>query len=648
MPAFASGLARRLRPRMTRVEPAQLGPPPRTGVIGLVFLAQWFGLATGLIELVALLVRNHFYGAATLGALQLSRHFTWMIPATHLLIFSAVGVALAPMALIRSRWGARVAVFLIGGISLFGLLATIPGLHAAAVAVLAAGVSARLVPMIEARKAGMRTLVRITLPLMMMLVAGLAGLRYYQLSAAEKVARSMLPPAAPGAPNVLLIVMDTVRADRLSLHGYERDTTPNLVRLSKRGIRFDKARSAAAWTLPSHASMFTGRLPNELQVFVNRPLDGTYPTVAEFLRDRGYNTSGFVANTHFCNSWFGLDRGFLHYEDYYAANLVLSLTETFRSAELGRRILQVTVANHNVRPGETNQRKDAAQINRDFLGWLSQQKDRPFFTFLNYYDAHDPYLPPNGFDRAFGVKPTTTADIQLLQSPHVNQKLASGDGITPRDVALVRDAYDDCIAYLDEQLGKLIDELDRRGVLDNTLVIVTSDHGEHLGEHKIYGHGQSLYQPEIHVPLLVTLPKGQHAGTTSPDPVSLRDLAATVVDTVARGAKSPFPGKSLARFWDGTTRTDDPFADPAISELVRGTHADPKIKWPPALRGPMESLATHDKVYIRNGDGTEEIYNIKTDPEELHDLSKTDAGKADIERFRAVSRQLRDEKTRVK
>ena len=90
----------------------------------------------------------------------------------------------------------------------------------------------------------------------------------------------------------------------------------------------------------------------------------------------------------------------------------------------------------------------------------------------------------------------------------MNNRLADGNGITPRDIALVKDAYDDCIAAIDEQLGRLFDELDRRGVLSNTLVIVTADHGEHLGEHKIYGHGQSLYRPELHVPLLIAFPAG--------------------------------------------------------------------------------------------------------------------------------------------
>ena len=121
--------------------------------------------------------------------------------------------------------------------------------------------------------------------------------------------------------------MDNVRSDDLSLYGYGRDTTPNLTRLAGRAIKFDQARSSAYWTLPSHASMLTGRWPHELSVTVDRPLDTAFPTMAEFLAKQGYVTAGFVGNTFYCNSWYGLDRGFSHYEDFYD-NRVVWIIET--------------------------------------------------------------------------------------------------------------------------------------------------------------------------------------------------------------------------------------------------------------------------------------------------------------------------------
>ena len=141
--------------------------------------------------------------------------------------------------------------------------------------------------------------------------------------------------------NVVLVVMDTVRADHLGLYGYRRKTTPNLERLAARGIRYDQARATAPWTLPSHVSMFAGLWPHQTGVGENRPLGTTYPTIAEFLAARGYLTAGFVANTYFCNSWYGLARGFEHYEDFYDEDLVVSVTETLRCSALGRYLVSL-------------------------------------------------------------------------------------------------------------------------------------------------------------------------------------------------------------------------------------------------------------------------------------------------------------------
>src|SRR5262249_45638238 len=127
---------------------------------------------------------------------------------------------------------------------------------------------------------------------------------------------AMRPLPAPGSPNVLLIVLDTVGADHLSLYGYQRPTSPTIDELAPRGIRFDRAQATSSWTLPSHASMFTGRWPHELSVGWLTPLDGTHPTLAAFLGARGYATAGFVANTTYCASDSGLGLGFAAYHDY--------------------------------------------------------------------------------------------------------------------------------------------------------------------------------------------------------------------------------------------------------------------------------------------------------------------------------------------
>jgi arylsulfatase A-like enzyme len=444
----------------------------------------------------------------------------------------------------------------------------------------------------------------------------------------ERWTISALPPAKPGAPNVLLLVMDTVRADRLSLHGYKRETTPNLVRLAHKGVRFDQARSTAPWTLPSHASMFTGRWPHQTGVSENRRLDATHPTLAEFLSDRGYLTAGFVGNTYFCNSWFGLGRGFAHYKDFYDEDLVISITETLRCSALGRCLLRIA----SLPLGVERRRKDAAAVNHDFLEWLSEQdKGRPFFAFLNFFDAHTPYLLPEGAEPRFGPSVQDPADVALLRKwndrpkKQVPEKLAN----------LASDSYDNCIAYVDSEVGKLLDELERRSLLDNTLIIITSDHGEHLGEHGLFGHGKSLYSQELHVPLVIIPPGGLANGRVVRAPVSLRDLPATVADVLGSQSSSPFPSASLARYWNSRAADDRAQFTAVFSEVALRDTVSRNQSRPPAWRGPMKSIVSDSKSYIRNADGREEVYDVLNDPAELRDL----AGRSELD---PLVEQLRD------
>ena len=188
---------------------------------------------------------------------------------------------------------------------------------------------------------------------------------------------------APDSPNVLLIVMDTVRAQNLSLYGYARQTTPRLEQFAKTGARFDRAIATAPWTLPSHASMFTGRVAREMSADFRAPLDDMYPTLAETLGAQGYLTAGFVANTYYCNAENGLSRGFDHYEDYQ-----LSLSEFAISASLSRAILNRDAVRRLINYHDVIGRKTAPDINRAFLSWLERQSERPFFAFLNYLEAH--------------------------------------------------------------------------------------------------------------------------------------------------------------------------------------------------------------------------------------------------------------------
>jgi arylsulfatase A-like enzyme len=621
--AVRESLASRLR----RVRPAGPEVPlaPRAGLL----MASWFGLATGLLELGLLVARKHLYSSAALGNLQMNRHFPWMIPVANLMIFVACGLVLAIAGRVRPRLASRLAGPFFIFLALLTLSLAVRRVHPVACVVLSLGLTSRLARRLAANPRSLDRLIRVSLPVMAAVVAILAGLSYHRVSLAEGRALARLSAARPGAPNVLLIVLDTVRADRLSLYGYGRDTTPNLSRLAREGVRFEHARATAPWTLPSHASMFTGRWPHEMFSRAHQPLDETYPTLAEFLRDRGYETAGFVANNYFCNSWFGLDRGFVHYEDHFDGDLTISPAAALRCSEVGNRLLQLA----GTRSFVPSQRKYAERINRDFLGWLSRRGgDRPFFAFLNYIDAHDPYLLPAGAEYQFGPGPKTAADSAILAAWSLLDKKLLRD----REITLARDAYDDCLAQLDEQLGRLFDALRERGAFKDTLVIITSDHGEHLGEHRLFGHAVSLYRPEIDVPLLILAPSGIPAGRVVGETVSLRDLPATVVERTGMGADSPFPGRSLARLWDPSLAEDRPAPDPVLSEISRDQGVvDPRSPspFPPGL---AQSLADERHVYIRYGDGSEELFDLVSDPAETRNLAGLSQSRSALDRFRSL------------
>ena len=213
------------------------------------------------------------------------------------------------------------------------LLVAFPRIYALAWLVVALGVAAQLVPRLERDRAIFRRFVRVSFPAFFAIVVILGAWPWVgdRIDRLRERARP-LPP--PGSPNILLIVMDTVAAGHLSLHGYDRATSTTLVELAERGIQFDSARAASSWTLPSHATMFTGRWLHELSVGWLTPLDRTRPTLAEFLRDRGYATAGFVANTFYCATDSGLARGFTHYRDFIFPELTALKTGVLVSRAL--------------------------------------------------------------------------------------------------------------------------------------------------------------------------------------------------------------------------------------------------------------------------------------------------------------------------
>lgn len=626
------------------------GPISTSGPGDLLLTSLWFGLVAGWLELGLTLVLRVVDPHVSDDVILTSRHFVWMIPVSVVAYFSVVGVVMALFATIRSVLARWVAWRLLVTLTALSLLFSVERLHVIASVILAVGLGLRVGPWFERRSVGIGRWVRASLPALGVGLFALCGVGYERIETAERRALVQRAPAKPGAPNVMLIVLDTVRAQCLSLHGHQRPTSPNLDRLARRGLVFTEARATAPWTTPTHASLMTGRWPHELSARPGVPLDATFPTLAEVLGQEGYATAGFVGNVYYCNAAYGFDRGFARYEDAYE-NQSVTPRAILRSSGLGRRLNQLLGMSKSLEQGDVLTRKTAAMLNRDVLGWLAgRPADRPFFVFLNYYDAHRPYYFPDDPTPRFGMAGLPTAEQNEIDRRFVDltsqafpanpgaQFVAEGRQIASDAFHLYHDCYDSCIAYLDRQLGLLFDEMERRGLLENTLVVLTSDHGEQIGERGQIAHGTSVHRSEVHVPLVVIAPaKSSRVGVIN-EPVSLRDIPATIAEFAAPDRHAPFPGRSLTRFLeeDLERRAE---GSPVFSELQHNI-AYPETGDQPSPFRVQRSLVSRGLVYIVSDDGREELYDLANDPWETNDLAQLPRSSAVLLRFREELAQI--------
>ena len=241
----------------------------------------------------------------------------------------------------------------------------------------------------------------------------------------------------------------------------------------------------------------------------------------------------------------------------------------------------------------------------------------------------------------FGVEPSNDYERVLIKHWWDLDKTT----LSPDGIAFAANAYDDCIADLDEQLGKLVDELDQRGILEKTWLIIASDHGESFGEHRgVFIHGGSLYDTELHVPLLIIPPGSNASKRTVNEPVSLRDLAATIVELTGPGSSSPFPGDSLTRFWkdvEPPLPSKHSSSDSALAEVVPN---DPRKRnyWGlPQERPPLGAVKDGEWSYIRReGDVHEELFHLRDDAKEMRNLAVDPAAQTILQQMRAALDQL--------
>ena len=594
-------------------------------------LAVWIGLLVGPAELAILTLREALGFQITTDLHRLNRHASWMIPASNVAVFLVLGWLWMLPAWRLPRLTRNVAGAMLGCLAFWAILWRLPGLQSIARFLLAAGLGYQTARLARRFRPQFSKMVVWTLPVLVAATIFAGPIAHDRALRYETRAFSALPTPDPGAPNVVMLVLDTVRADHLTMHGYSRDTAPNLAKLAERGVRFDQARSTAPWTLPSHASMLTGRWPHELGTDAEHGMNQKYPTLAETLSTQGYATAAFLANTYYCNNAYGLDRGFVRWEDCYENDRVTAV-EMMQSSALGRTVIQFAADRGWCLPPEAAQDKPGEFINRDALAWIDGHRDRPFFALLNYFDAHDPYLIPPGDTPRFGLRPDSPEDVATVRQWHSSDKR----NLTDHQIDLIRDGYDDCIAYVDAQVGRLMADLERRGLTRDTIFVVTSDHGEQLGEHKLFGHGRSLYVQELHVPLIIAGAKIP-AGQVVSDPVSLRSLPATIMDLMAKD--NPFPGGSLTSAWTGGL----PSSQPLLSEVRHKPKTSKTKNRPPAWLGAMASVRVGRMIYIRNADGREELFDIQTDPTEAQDLAANPHFKSSLAACRKALDRIYDD-----
>jgi len=569
----------------------------------VISVACFGALLTGIAHFTVVLVRRYVLGSVTFAGADI----VWMAPLGYLVAFLIAATPLSLLALVAPRlpvW--RIAVLVFSFLVAFAVLLLFRQLLPYAALLLAAGVATRVAYAAGPEPA--RWTRRMRRPGIVMAAAVLLATLVVRVGRPLRASWwSSRAPAAPAeSPNVLLLVLDAVRAENLGLYGYARPTTPALERWAQSGVVFDWAISPSSWTLPSHSSLFTGLPPGQLSPRWTRQLDGKQRTLAEVLRDRGYATGGFVANYWFGCPETGLARGFTHYECHViTARQILRSTTLFQT-RMGERLVearsvravlnairsldlkQPAIPDESYMPVET--------VVQAFLRWQPKQEQRPFFAFLNLLDAHEREAP-RPYRTRFAARPTTI------------------------------DRYDGSIAYTDSVIDVMLDSLRARGVLDRTIVVVTADHGELFEDPRASKHGTSLYMPVLRVPLLLRYPPRVPGGRRIEVPVSLQDLAATILD-LAGVTGTQLPGETLARMWTGTG------AEPLVlAELER--HANPQVVGP-SSHSALRSIVDARWHYIRNNEGVEELYAYREDPKEQTNLNATPEGINAVQRFRAM------------
>lgn len=389
----------------------------------------------------------------------------------------------------------------------------------------------------------------------------------------------------PDAPNVVLISIDTLRADHLGCYGYPRDTSPAIDRIAAEGVLFENAVSPTSWTLPSHMSMMTGLSPAQHRITNwGRRLDDDVVTLAEVARESGYATAGFVAGP-FVEGTYGFSNGFDVYDDHSAMMPPPSHQGITSPLLFGL-------------------------VDRYLGAWNSADRPVPFFIFLHLWDVHHNYQPPAPFDSMFGPvqEGVSHGKPDLLDKPEDAEELMK--------------LYDGEIRYVDTYVERLFQRLEELGIADDTILAITADHGEEFLDHGRLTHRQQLYEESIRVPLIIRWPEKIPPGQVVAAQVRLQDIAPSLASMIAQSSAPEFGRRSDSGASVGVDLS------PLI--LAGATEAEWEDITPRIAFGSLDHLdeklayaRTNRFKLIRRVSPIEEVqlYDLWNDPDESTDLS---------------------------
>ncbi len=418
-------------------------------------------------------------------------------------------------------------------------------------------------------------------------------------------------PAAGDAPNLVLVTLDTFRADHVGALGAHGDPTPNLDELASQGVLYERAFAQIPVTGPSHASIMSGVYPWTHETLANGvAMPEHVPVLSETLGGQGYRTAAFVS-AFVLDGVFGYGRGFHVYDDALLTPKGLYSLSVMRVWEQVR-----------VRLGSISdlERRGDRTVD-EALAWMATTKeDEPFFLWVHLFDAHGPYEPPAPFDtRYYQGDPRDPSVSTMDQATGLaSYLLPSLSGITDLRWPLAQ--YRGEIAFCDAQLGRLLGGLEESGHADDTVLVVVADHGESLTEHGYYfNHGSKLYEPSMRVPLVIVAPGKMPAGTRSSEVVENIDLLPTILDLLGLAVPDDLPGTNLAAVSAGEGEVGQAITVTYDRDLNRSEGE--------TMRYRMIGIRTSRFSFVYHEKGPQEFYNLVEDPQELNNLaSRADHG----------------------